>query len=65
MIDEFYNVWIFEFVGNIEWIGWLDVFDVMVMCVSCLCGFKVMVDLKVENGVVVDFVYDVKVCVLG
>ncbi len=65
MIDELYNARILDFAGNIERIGRLDDPDATATCVSRLCGSKVTVDLKVENGVVVDFAHDVKACALG
>lgn len=65
MIDDIYNVCIFEFVGNILCFGSFEDVDVSVMVYLKFCGFKVCVFLKVEDGKVVDFVYDVKVCVFG
>lgn len=65
MIDEVYNTKIIEFAGNIPAIGRLDDPDASAKAHSKLCGSTVTVDLKMKNGVVIDFAHDVKACALG
>jgi len=65
MIDEVYNAKILEFAGNIPRIGRLSDPDATARAHSKLCGSTVTVDLKVENGRIVDFAHDVKACALG
>jgi NifU-like protein involved in Fe-S cluster formation len=65
MIDDIYNARILEFAGNIPRLGTLDDADASAMAHSKLCGSKVRVFLKVEDGRVADFAHDVKACALG
>lgn len=65
MINDVYNTRILEFAGNIQLLGRLDAPDASAKAHSKLCGSTVIVDLKVENGVVSDFAHDVKACALG
>lgn len=65
MIDDIYNAKILEFAGNIPRIGRLEDPDATATAHSKLCGSKVTVDLKMDNGVVSDFAHDVKACALG
>ncbi|MDQ0999021.1 NifU-like protein involved in Fe-S cluster formation [Phyllobacterium ifriqiyense] len=65
MINDVYNTRILEFAGNIQRLGRLDAPDASAKAHSKLCGSTVIVDLKVENGVVSDFAHDVKACALG
>lgn len=65
MLDDIYNAKILEFAGNIPRIGRLDAPDASAKAHSKLCGSTVLVDLKVEDGVVTDFAHEVKACALG
>jgi NifU-like protein involved in Fe-S cluster formation len=65
MIDDVYNAKILGFAGNIARIGRLEDPDATARAHSKLCGSTVVVDLKMENGVVTDFAHDVKACALG
>lgn len=65
MLDDIYNARILEFAGNIPRVGRLDHPDATAKAHSKLCGSTVVVDLKLEDGVVSDFAHDVKACALG
>ncbi len=65
MMDNVYNSKILEFAGNIPRVGRLDTPDATAKAHSKLCGSTVVVDLKMDNGVVSDFAHDVKACALG
>jgi NifU-like protein involved in Fe-S cluster formation len=65
MINEVYNAKILGFAGNIARIGRLDHPDATAKAHSKLCGSTVTVDLKMRDGVVIDFAHDVKACALG
>jgi NifU-like protein involved in Fe-S cluster formation len=65
VISEIYNRRILELAGNIPRLGRLANPDASAKAHSRLCGSTVTVDLRVENGRVVDFAHDVKACALG
>jgi NifU-like protein involved in Fe-S cluster formation len=65
MISEIYNQRILELAGNIPRLGRLANPDASAKAHSRLCGSTVVVDLRVEDGRVVDFAHDVKACALG
>jgi NifU-like protein involved in Fe-S cluster formation len=65
MLDDIYNKRILELAGNIPRLGRLAAPDASARAHSKLCGSTVVVDLKVEDGKVVDFAHDVKACALG
>ena len=65
MIDEVYNAKILGFAGNIERIGRLEDADASAKAHSKLCGSTVVIDLKMQDGVVTDFAHEVKACALG
>ncbi|MBX8825072.1 iron-sulfur cluster assembly scaffold protein [Ochrobactrum sp. SFR4] len=65
MINDMYNARILEFAGNIQHIGRLQSPDATAKAHSKLCGSTVIVDLKVRDGIVVDFAHEVKACALG
>lgn len=65
MLNDIYNKRILEFAGNIPRIGRLEHPDASATAVSRLCGSKVTVDLRLEDGRVADFAHDVKACALG
>jgi NifU-like protein involved in Fe-S cluster formation len=65
MIDDVYNRKILAFAGNIDRIGRLEKPDATATAHSKLCGSTVTIDLKMDNGIVIDFAHDVKACALG
>jgi len=65
MIDEVYNAKILGFAGNIARIGRLEDADASAKAHSKLCGSTVIIDLKMQDGVVTDFAHEVKACALG
>ncbi|MDJ0933662.1 iron-sulfur cluster assembly scaffold protein [Breoghania sp.] len=65
MTDDIYNRRILELAGNIPKLGRLEAPDATAKAHSKLCGSTVVVDVKMENGVVTDFAHDVKACALG
>ncbi|NBN77279.1 iron-sulfur cluster assembly scaffold protein [Microvirga tunisiensis] len=65
MLDDIYNARILDYAGNIPRLGRLAEPDATAKAHSKLCGSTVVVDLKLENGVVTDFAQDVKACALG
>ncbi|MFD2238473.1 iron-sulfur cluster assembly scaffold protein [Aureimonas populi] len=65
MIDDVYNTRILDLAGNIPRIGRLAAPDASATAHSKLCGSTVTVDLKVEEGRVVDFAHEVRACALG
>ncbi|MBN9251040.1 MAG: iron-sulfur cluster assembly scaffold protein [Mesorhizobium sp.] len=65
MIDDVYNRKILAFAGNIDRIGRLENPDATSTAHSKLCGSTVTIDLKMDNGIVIDFAHDVKACALG
>lgn len=65
MINEIYNRKILEFAGNIPLLRRLDHPDATAVAHSKLCGSKVIIDLKMQDGRVSDFGQDVKACALG
>ncbi len=64
-MDDIYNSKILEFAGNIARIGTLPDADAVSEKHSKLCGSKVRVYLKMDDGVVSDFAHEVKACALG
>lgn len=64
-MDDIYNNRILEFAGNIPLIGVLDDADATAQKHSKLCGSKVKIYLKVDNGTVVAFSHEVRACALG
>lgn len=65
MINEVYNRKILEFAADIPRLQRLDAPDATATAVSRLCGSKVTIDLKVNDGAVSDFGHEVKACALG
>jgi NifU-like protein involved in Fe-S cluster formation len=65
MIDDIYSQKVLELAANIPRLGRLPAPDASAKAHSRLCGSTVIVDLKVEDGRVVDFAHDVKACALG
>ena len=65
MINKIYNKRILELAADIPRQGRLAHPDASATVHSKLCGSTVTVDLRVENGAVVDFSHEVKACALG
>jgi NifU-like protein involved in Fe-S cluster formation len=64
-MDDIYNSKILEFAGNIGRAGKLADADAVSEKHSKLCGSKVKIYLKLENGVVTNFSHEVRACALG
>jgi NifU-like protein involved in Fe-S cluster formation len=65
MIDDLYSAKLLRLAANLPRVGRLDAPDASVEKVAKLCGSRVVVDVKVEDGQVADFAQDVKACALG
>jgi NifU-like protein involved in Fe-S cluster formation len=65
MINDVYNKKILGFAADIPRLQRLASPDATAVAHSRLCGSKVIVDLKMKNGVVTDFGHEVKACALG
>jgi len=65
MIDDLYSAKILKLAADMPRAGRLTAPDGTAEKIAKLCGSKVTVDVKVEDGVVVDFAQDVRACALG
>jgi NifU-like protein involved in Fe-S cluster formation len=65
MIDDLYSARILTLAANMPRAGRLVAPDASSEKVSKLCGSRVIVDLKLQDGRVVDFAQEVKACALG
>ena len=65
MINDIYNKKILGFAADIPRLGRLADADATAIAHSRLCGSKVTIDIKMEDGKVSDFAQDVKACALG
>ena len=65
MIDDLYSARILKLAANMPRAGRLAAPDATAEKVSRLCGSRVVVDVVVEDGRVVDFAQDVRACALG
>lgn len=65
MIDDLYSAKLLKLAANLPRVGRLAAPDASVEKVSKLCGSRVVVDVVVQGGLVVDFAQDVKACALG
>jgi NifU-like protein involved in Fe-S cluster formation len=65
MINDVYNKKILSLAADIPLLHRLDAPDATAVAHSRLCGSKVTVDLKMQDGVITDFGHDVKACALG
>jgi NifU-like protein involved in Fe-S cluster formation len=65
MIDDLYSAKILTLAANMPRAGRLAAPDASSEKISKLCGSRVLVDLKLEDGAVVDFAQEVKACALG
>jgi NifU-like protein involved in Fe-S cluster formation len=64
-MEDIYNSKILEFAGNIALTGALPDAQASAEKHSKLCGSKVRVYLKMDQGVVTDFSHEVRACALG
>jgi len=64
-LDDLYNGRILELAANIPRTKRLEHADATARAHSKLCGSRVVVDLKMEDGVVTDYGQEVKACLLG
>ncbi|MGI9366693.1 MAG: iron-sulfur cluster assembly scaffold protein [Rhizobiaceae bacterium] len=64
-IDAVYNAKILDYAGNIGRVGRLADAEGSSKAHSKLCGSTVIVDVKLEDGLVSDYAQDVKACALG
>jgi len=65
MIDELYSAKLLKLAAEMPRAGRLADPDASAEKVSKLCGSRITVDVKVEDGRVADFAQDVKACALG
>ena len=65
MIDDLYSAKVLALAANLPRLGRLSAPDASVEKISKLCGSRVLVDVKVEDGRVADFAQEVKACALG
>jgi NifU-like protein involved in Fe-S cluster formation len=65
MIDDLYSARILKAAANMPRAGRLAHPDASVEKVSKLCGSRVTVDVKLEDGRIADYAQDVKACALG
>jgi NifU-like protein involved in Fe-S cluster formation len=65
MINDIYNKKILGFAADIQKLQRLSNPDATAVAHSKLCGSKVTVDVKLNEGVVTDFGQEVKACALG
>ena len=65
MIDDLYSARILGLVANMPRAGRLAAPDASAEKTSKLCGSRIVIDVVVEHGKVVDFAQDVAACALG
>ena len=65
MIDDLYSAKILGLAANMPRSGRLTAPDASSEKVAKLCGSRVVVDVKMDGGRVIDFAQDVKACALG
>jgi len=65
MIDDLYSAKLLKLAANLPRVGRLHAPDATIEKVAKLCGSRVLVDVKVEDGAVADFAQEVKACALG
>jgi len=65
MIDDLYSARLLALAANLPRLGRLAQPDASVEKISKLCGSRVLVDVKVQDGRVADFAQEVKACALG
>ncbi|AQX19622.1 NifU-like protein involved in Fe-S cluster formation [Bartonella sp. WD16.2] len=64
-MDNIYSNKILEYAAHISRIGRLNNPDATSKKHARLCGSTVLVDLKVDNDIVIDFAHEVYACALG
>lgn len=65
MIDDLYSAQLLKLAANLPRSGRLAAPHASVEKVAKLCGSRVLVDVVVDDGRVVDFAQEVKACALG
>ena len=65
MIDELYSATILRLAANMPRAGRLAAPDASAEKVARLCGSRIVVDVRMEDGRIVDFAQEVKACALG
>ena len=65
MIDDLYSSRILSLAANIPRIGRLPAPDGTAEKVAKLCGSRILVDVGLRDGRIVDFAQEVKACALG
>ena len=65
MIDELYSARILKAAANMPRAGRLAAPDASAERVSKLCGSRVLVDVRLEDGRIADYAQEVKACALG
>ncbi len=65
MIDELYSAKILKAAANMPRAGRLTEPDASAEKVAKLCGSRITVDVRLQDGVVADYAQDVKACALG
>jgi NifU-like protein involved in Fe-S cluster formation len=65
MIDDLYSARILTLVANMPRAGRLPAPDASAEKTAKLCGSRIVVDVMVEDGKVVDFAQEVSACALG
>ena len=65
MIDELYSAKILKAAANMPRAGRLTAPDASAEKVSKLCGSRVLVDVRLEDGRIADYAQEVKACALG
>jgi NifU-like protein involved in Fe-S cluster formation len=65
MIDELYSANILRLAANMPRAGRLAAPDASAEKVARLCGSRIVVDVRLEDGKVADFAQEVKACALG
>ena len=65
MIDDLYSARLLTLAANMPRTGRLARPQATVEKVARPCGSRAVIDVRVENGLVVDYAHDVKACALG
>jgi NifU-like protein involved in Fe-S cluster formation len=65
MIDDLYSANILRLAANLPRAGRLAAPDASAEKVARLCGSRIVVDVKLEDGRIADFAQEVKACALG
>lgn len=65
MIDDIYNSKILSAAAHISYIGHLNDADASSRQHSRVCGSVISIDVKVHDGIIIDFAQQVRACALG